>query len=142
MTDPAEMVTPDDSLVVLATLLADGVPAALHRFMDFVEIGDRELSPAGSLWGLWIVSCSVRALASDDETLLPADEGGVWALDVLDAAGGQLDIDRQDPRFVLLGRWMSAVLNQDADQAQALWWAAGAERCSDLLVDVFGSTLR
>lgn len=35
-------------------------------------------------------------------------------------------------------RWMSAVLNQDAAQADALWWAAGAERCSQLLVDVFG----
>lgn len=134
----AEMVTPDDSLVLLATLLDGGVKPALHRFLDLVEIGDGELSPVGSLWGLWLVSCSVRALAGDGETLLPADDGGMWALDVVDSAGGQLDIDRQDPRFVLLGRWMSAVLNQDAAQADALWWAAGAERCSQLLVDVFG----
>lgn len=137
MTD-AEMVTPDDTMTILATLLADGVPAAVHQFVDLVEIGDSELSPVGSLWGLWVVSCSVRALAGDGQTLLPADDGGVWALDVVDTAGGQLDIDRQDPRFVLLGRWMSAVLNQDAGQAQALWWAAGAERCSYLLIDVFG----
>ena len=130
-----EMVTPDDVMVILVTLAADGVTPAMEQFLDRVDLGGGELSPDGSLWGLWLVASSLRALAGDGESLTPTD--GVWALEVLDADGELLDVDRQDPRNVLLGRWLAAVMSQDADQAAALWWAAGQDRCAQLLVDVF-----
>jgi hypothetical protein len=108
------------------TATADTKETALNGLLAQV---DTEQEAFALWWAVTVIGCD--ALRS----VRPAsDDGKPWGIQFVNASTGTTGADDAPPAVRLVGRWLTAGMNADLDNAAALWKTIADEQTAQVFV--------